>query len=328
MREFSILPWEHRGAGASTIPQAQTELEIAGRKRQFLLKMREGMIYFREPKRAPMWAIMRQFEREMRGDELIEFWREEIERDNYGRFVIYRPTLPGTNISTTLAIVHRADYSGWLREWFARDWHQTPVHRDRKTLDIWGNHFQNATRRTYSHAADALINRAMEPGERRDIPLQWLAGDKAELNRIFALVTRIFIRRDPNHPQQSGAFRRSFAASSPINEGGWFSQDWQSSFASDLQVSPAFEPLLRLMESHFVLVGLSWKKATNRPKTRWGERWRGRWETVAPDVQLSIEIESSLSAHDKLEAQLELRDWLRDKVSPRQSANWLSRALN
>lgn len=328
MHEFSISPWEHRGSGDSTDPHAQTRLQIGGRERNFQLKMREGVIYFREPKHAPVWAITRHFEREMRGGELIESWRGEIERNNYGRFVVYRPSLPGTSINTTLAIVHRADYSGWLREWFARDWHQTPVHRDKKTLDVWGNNFQNATRRAYSHGGDALINRAMEPGERRDIPLQWLAGDEAELNRIFALVVRLFMRRDPTYPQQSGLFRRSFVASSPINEGGWFSQDWLSSFAADLQVSPAFEPLLRLMELHFVLVGLSWKKATDRPKTQWGERWRGRWETVAPDVQLAREVESWMSAHEKLEAQLELRDWLRDKVSPRQSANWLSKALN
>ncbi len=133
-------------------------------------------------------------------------------------------------------------------------------------LDIWGNNFQNATRRAYSHADDTLINSAMEPGERRDIPLRWIEGDEAELNRIFALVVHIFMRRDPTYPQQSGVFRRSFVASSPINEGGWFSQDWLSSFAADLQVSPAFEPLLRLMESHFVLIGLSWKKAYDRPK--------------------------------------------------------------
>ena len=328
MPNFSILPWEHRGAGASTAPHAQTRLGIGGRKRNFLLKMREGVIYFTEPKRAPVWAITRQFERELRGDELSEIWRREIERENYGRFVIYRPTLPGTSVSTTLSIIHRADYSGWLREWFARDWRQTPVHRDQKTFDIWGDKFQNATRRAYSHAADALVNRAMEPGERRDIPMRWVAGDEAELNRIFALVTRVFVRRIPDYPQQSGLFQRSFVASSPTNQGGWFSADWLSSFASDLQVSPAFEPILRLMETHFVLVGLSWKKTYARPKTPWGERWRGRWETVAPEIKLAAEIESSLSAHDRLEAQLEVRDWLHDKVSPRQSANWLSKALD
>lgn len=327
MDEFSILPWEHRGSGVASAPHAQTELEIGGRKRQLLLKMREGVIYFRESKRAPVWAITRQFEREMVGAELVEIWREEIGRANYGRFIIYRPNLSGTTVNTTLAMIHRADYSGWVREWFSSDWRQTPVRRDRKTLDVWGNNFQNATRRAYSHAADALINRAMEPGERRDFPLQWVAGDEAELKRIFALVVRLFLRRDPTYPQQSGLLRRSFVASSPINEGGWFSQDWLSSFAADLQVSPAFEPILRLMESHFVLIGMSWKKTSDRPKTPWGERWRGRWEVVAPDIKLAVEVETGMSAHEKLEALLELRAWLAGKATPRQCANWLSQAL-
>ena len=306
---------------------ARAQLEIGGRARNFLLKMREGTIYFAEPRRAPVWAITRVFERHLDGEELTENWKTEIERANFGRFIIYRPNLPDTTVSTTLAMIHRADYAGWVREWFAPDWHETPIHRDRKTLDVWGDKFQNATRRAYSHVGPALINRAMEPGERRDIPFQWVAGDEAELQRIFALAVRVFVRRNTDYPQQSGPFRRSFAASSPINEGGWFSQDWLSSFAADLQVSPAFLPMLRLMESHFVLVGLSWKKAHHRPKNPWGERWRGRFETVAPEISLSAEIESSLSAHDRLEAQLELRDWLRDKISARQSANWLSKAL-
>lgn len=328
MSEFSILPWEHRGSGAASVPHAQCKLEIGERTRDFLLKMREGVIYFKEPKRAPVWAITRQFEREMVGAELVESWREETERANYGRFIIYRPNLSGTTANTTLAMIHRADYAGWVREWFSSDWRQTPVHRDHKTLDVWGNKFQNATRRAYSHAADALVNRAMEPGERRDLPLRWVAGDEAEFNRVFALVVRLFLRRDKTYPQQSGRFRRSFVASSPINQGGWFSQDWLSSFAADLQVSPAFEPLLRLMESHFVLVSMSWKKTFDRPKTQWGERWRGRWEVVAPDVQLAVEVETWMSAHDKLEALLELRAWLASKATPRQCATWLSKTLD
>lgn len=328
MPEFSILPWEHRGSNAPAVAAAQTPLEIGGRARKFTLKMREGVIYFAEPKRAPVWAVTRIFERNLQGDELIKAWRTEIERDNYGRFIIYRPNLPGTSVNTTLAMIHRADYASWAREWFSSGWHQTPIHRDRKTLDVWGNNFQNATRRAYSHVGETLIHRAMEPGERRDIPLEWIAGDEAELQRIFALTVRVFVRRHETFPQQSRPFRRSFVASSPINVGGWFSQDWLSSFAADLQVSPAFLPMLRLMESQFVLVGLSWKKAIHRPKNSWGERWRGRWETFAPEVNLSAPIESSLSAHDRLEAQLELRDWLKGKVSARQSANWLSKALN
>lgn len=327
MPAFSILPWEHRGSGAPGVADAQTQLEIGGRARKFMLKMREGVIYFAEPKRAPVWAITRIFERNLVDAELIATWQEEIERANYGRFILYQPNLPGTTVNTTLAMIHRADYAGWAREWFAPNWHQTPVHRDKKILDVWGNNFQNATRRAYSHVGETLVNRAMEPGERRDIPLEWIAGDEAELQRIFALAVRVFVRRDLNHAQRSGPLRRSFVASSPINPGGWFSQDWLSSFASDLQVSPAFLPLLRLMESHFVLVGLHWKKACHRPKNPWGERWRGRFETVAPEVKLSAQIESSLSAHDVLEARLELRDWLRDKVSTRQSANWLGKAL-
>ena len=327
VNEFSIPPWEHRGSGNSSDPDARASLEIGGRKRQFLLKMRAGVIYFKEPRRAPVWAITRVFERDLAGEEFVKTWRAETERNNYGRLIIYRPNLPGTSVNTTLAIIHRADYSGWLREWFAPDWQQTLAHRDGKTLDVWGDKFQSATRRAFGHAGKNLLDRAMEPGERRDIPLQWVAGDEAELNRIFALSVRVFLRRDPTHPQQSGPFRRSFVASSPVNEGGWFSADWLSSFASDLQVSPAFEPLLRLMQTQFVLIGLHWRKTADRPKNPWGERWRGRWEVVAPEVKLTAPIETFLSAHDKLEAQIELRDWLSGKVSERQSANWLGKAL-
>ncbi len=331
MKDFSILPWEHRGSGDSSALGAQIQLKIGGCERKFMLRMREGVIYFAQPKRAPIWAVTRVFEQELGSDELINAWRAEVARENYGRFVVYRPNFIGTGVNTTLALIHRADYSGWAREWFAPDWRQTPVHRDEKTLDVWGDKFQNATRRAFRHASDALLNRAMEPGERRDIPQRWTRGNPAELEHLFGLAVRLFVRRDPTFGASSGPLRRIFAASSPANEGGWVRGGWLLPTTPDLQISPSFKPLLQLLQEHFVMVGLSWKKIGTYNPNRAGAfrtRWRGNWETYTPEITLSSAIEPHLSAHDKLEAILELRDWLEGKVSPRQSANWLSKALD
>ena len=201
MNEFSILPWEHRGSDAPTVAHAQYELEIGGRERQFLLKMREGVIYFKSCKSAPMWAVTRVFESDLVGDELIETWRAEVARENYGRYLVYRPFLfdlktRSGGVQTAIGIVHRADYSGWAREWFDEIWLDVPAHRDGKTLDIWGNQFEKATRRTLHHTHREFLDRALPESARHKFETHWVRGNEAELQRVFALAQRLFVRDD------------------------------------------------------------------------------------------------------------------------------------
>ena len=340
MDEFSILPWEYRGSGASV--GAHAAMEIGGRKRQFSLKMRDGVIYFKEPKRAPLWAVTRVFERALAGDELVEAWSAEMARENYGRYLVYRPHLVVDDAShdnsapTAIALIHRGDWSGWAREWFAPHWHELPVHRDGRRLDVWGSKFQAATRRAFRHVGADLLDCVLPDDARREIETRWIAGDEAELRRVFEWATQLFVRPKSglNRPAYWGPW--FFVASNPVSVGGWgFSGS--PAYHADLNFSPAFWPLLDVMRDNLHFVAMKWEALeirspaggyAERQREVWGDAWRGNWKVDTPFIALQIKQQETLSAHDKLEASLQLRDWLRDKISPRQCHNWLGKALD
>ena len=89
-----------------------------------------------------------------------------------------------------------------------------------------------------------------------------------------------------------------------------------------------------------MLSGLHWAKVNflsvanytedylRAQRGQWGENWRGNWRFDTPQIQLDVQPSSAISAHDKLEAQLELRDWLAAKVTAHQSAVWLGKSLD
>ena len=343
MNEFSILPWEYRGSGASTTASAWAEASIGGHKRQFSLRMREGVIYFREPKGASIWAVTRQFERDLAGDELINAWRDELKRENYGRYLLYTPYLFGGRLGnkarsgteTALGLVHRADYSGWAREWFDDQWRDIPAHRDGRALDVWGKSWSDASKRAYAHVQTDLVERALPASVRRDIPTRWVSGDEAELRRIFGLALALFVRSLDDRRVVGSCV---LAASNPISAGGW---KWMVSpaYRHDLRFASAWKPLTELIQQKFVLVGMMWQRREAQPsarnadyvklqRARFGDDWRGDWRVQTPEVTLPIQLVARISAHEKLEATLQLRDWLNGKVSPQKSKNWLSKALD
>ena len=339
--EFPILPWEHRASGAATTAGAQCALEIGGRKRQFTLRMREGVIYFKAAEGAPLWAVTRVFERDLAGDELIQAWKSELARANYGRYLVYRPFLfdlktSSGGVQTAMGIVHRADYSGWAREWFDSHWLDVPAHRDGKTLDVWGNQFEKATRRTLHHAHRAFLDRALPEDMRRPIETRWVRGSEAELQRVFALALRLFVRDDDLARIPTRA-NWAFMASNPADAGGWGTLAPSSHYNKPLRYAPVWNDLLKLVERHFVLAGMSWKhgapsRARNdfevSQREKWGRDWRGDWDIETPKVSLAAKPLAHLSAHEKLEDSLALRKWLRDKISPRVINNWLNKTLD
>ncbi|BCM93189.1 hypothetical protein IAD21_05077 [Abditibacteriota bacterium] len=149
--EFAILPWEHPGAEFDPTPHAQASLEIAGKKRIFLLKMRDGIIYFKDPKRVPTFAILQQFDNSIRGDELICAWRDEMERENFGR--CYTRPLYDTDI---IAII-RADFSGWISNASHLNWHEIPKKRNGKTINIWKTGVGDATWRAINRVGEGHL---------------------------------------------------------------------------------------------------------------------------------------------------------------------------
>jgi len=79
---------------------------------------------------------------------------------------------------------------------------------------------------------------------------------------------------------------------------------------------------------HFGYVGVEWKRASEHPELqaqykpkvwqsgieKWGENWRGNWVGTPFKTQITSPPLTAPSAHQKLEAALVLREFLRDKM--------------
>lgn len=351
---FSIPPWEHRGSGCSTAPHATASLEVGGREREFLLKMREGILYFKEPTFVPVsaarkrfgrelsiWAVTKRFERELRGDELVEAWKCEVERGNFGRLVVYQRNLLERQANTILAMIHRADGASWVREWFRPDWLEVPAlpngtPPNGKRVDVWGDKFRAATQRAFGYTQRTLLDCALPVEEGRPISPSWQRGNEAELRRVFALVMQFYTRqRSPSTPHPW-----SFAACNPASNGG-FLNSFDPAHHLHLQFSPALEPMIQLLEEQFVWTAMEWRALPPSYRWRllspflpqeiahkWGYYWRGHFSPSTPQIKITLPPVEELSVHEKLESLLELRDWMHGKISPEQSAHLLAGALD
>ena len=269
MTDFSLSPWEYRGSGASTAPHAKCRAQLGEREREFLLKMRGGVVYFKENKRAPLWAVTRVFERDLAGDELIEAWQSEVRRGNHGRYIVYRPALLTNrenwreSIDTAMPLIQRADHSGWMREWFEPVWHEIPPHRNGRELDVWGNQFQQATARAFYHVRDATLNRAIEPQQRANIETRWIKGSEAELQRIFSLALRLFVRADAAAAALLRERGWSYLASNPGQIAGTnrrlvadgADRDFQSRFATLARLESADERIGKAFRAFWLALG-------------------------------------------------------------------------
>lgn len=95
--QFILQPWDYPGSGFDPQPHAVSTLEIHGRERTFLLKVREGRVYFRRPGSRPIvWALTRLLP-EGESD-IVRFWKAEVGRGNFG---IYRVVTRGYDATFT-----------------------------------------------------------------------------------------------------------------------------------------------------------------------------------------------------------------------------------
>ena len=338
------MPWEYRGSSFDPTQHAVTSLELGGRKRDFLLKMRGGIIYFKEPKRAPIFAVLRQFDTEMRGDELAKEWKREVERENFGRCYARSADFQRCPGKTVIVAIIRSDFSGWISDAFHTHWHVVPKHRDRKILNVWEASANTGTWRAFLRVrdalrdrdmlgdalrdrdmlGDALRDRDMLASERQTIAPHWVTGNEIELQRIFAIVMQLYVHRGVGNFSHTW----KFGATNMASQGG-FLHTFNPNYYQDLRFSATLVPLVRLLNQHFLWVGMDWKHHDTRffsPMR--GNDWRGAYSIVTPSLELTVPLVAILSNHERLELSLELRDWLTDKVSPRRIDSWLSQVLD
>lgn len=135
---FEIAPWEYAGADFDPNPQTVVRSSVNDHGKTWWLKVRDGIIYFRDAAKVRVFAVPQRFLDLNPNDseQLIQIWQREIERENYGSHLISRRTWPGTRATSSFCIVLRADGSGTIREHFDADWREFQLDLP-KTLDLW-----------------------------------------------------------------------------------------------------------------------------------------------------------------------------------------------
>ena len=340
MNSFSILPWEYPGADFDPAPHALACLEANGRRYDFGIKMREGVIYFKEDKRLDTWAIPRLFPQELAGDEntLLQTWREHVEKQRFGRFVARHFVFPDTEAHGLATMIHGADGAGWIKEWFDANWLDVPPFSKSKRFDVWGQKFESASKRAIASALPALLDRALPPLDLVSPPARWVKGTQLELERAFALGVRAFV--GPREPRRRVEAR--FNAHGVAGKGGLVHGFNSPPFQRSVHMTPAFLPWIRALDEAYLWVGCSWfegrqsgyrspqwlarnESLKGEQVQKWGEKWRGLWDFSAPQLRLSAPV-GEMSAHERLETRFQLRAWV-EEHAPEKRAYFEKHAL-
>lgn len=342
--QFFLLPWEHRGASGTVEPHAFSSVEVGGRSRDFRLKMRESIIYFKEPKRVAVYAVTKQFPRALDGDELVAAWKSEIARGNYGRFIARHLWFASVPASTVLTLVHRADGSGWIKEWFDSDWLETPPHRDGGRLELWDERgFHVANRRAIRRARPAMLQRVFPHDKAPEIQPRWLSGSEEEARRIVPHFLKLFAPTMGRHFRSFERIPLELTACSPSANGVLQHYGIDGNYFYQFPLSSLTRRAFRVLQEHLAFEEMTWINRHLRDdrrkhsywkleeiragNERFGDEWRGNFEMAIGTIRFDIAPFDIPTHHETLESLLEVRDWLDGKISSSQSAKLLAQAL-
>lgn len=321
---FAISPWEYPGIDFESTPQAVTRLEIGGKKRNFWLKMRDGVLFFREPTLVPLFAIPKLFDQNVAHDpeRLVEVWKEEIERQNYGAFLISHRLWPNTPASANYCIILRAEGSGWIKEHFDVQWQQFAL-QGASSLNLWrsGSAYSDVTDLVVRSTRSLFLARSVDAAHFRTVAPHWSGGGSQEMLSVLRSAAYLLVK-----PEELSSFDKH-----PLE---WNCKSGSSFWAGSVSGSLAYSSshhlnlVWNIAKWHYGFVGVEWKKASDSPDLqaqfgtrtwkqgfdRWGENWRGNWIGSQYQDKLFMPSLGTPSHHDKLESALVLREFLRDKM--------------
>jgi len=334
---FAIAPWEFPGADFDPAPHAQTRADIGGKKRTLWLKMHGGVIFFREPSLAPVYAIPTRFDKELAGDpeKLVFEWQHEVGRDNYGSYFVSHRKWPGTPTTTNYCFIVRADGSGWMKEHFDEEWHEI-INPFSLRTQVW------SAKPTFSHLSETICKKMRPLFLKREV-------DKRHFQTIAS-----HWNHDPH--EMMSVLRSAAVLWLPTPYMDWFfgkPLDWKcksnSPFRNGAVVghltahkTHRYNIVWDFVKWHYGFVGVEWKRASDHPELialfkpnvwqkgfdTYGEDWRGNWIGSAYETTLTAPSLSPPTQHDKLEAALCLREFLADKMPAEKLATWIQDALH
>lgn len=315
---FVLSPWEHAATDFNPAPHAQTRLEIGGKKRNFLLKLREGVIWFKEPSRGAIFGTLALFPDNLTRDSigLISAWQKEMAAENFGVLLTKRDYFPKTTCRGRLIFLFKGDGSGWMREHFDHNWFDIPPIEPFVPFSLWNpREAEEALQKFLGAARAQLINRAINPAVRELEPPQFFGPHADAFEAVLRAALQLFVSATPHARTLQFKAHSSFAK----GEIEGYDLNW-------CLRAPGFALVWKQLEST-VLAGVNWSEggeeltAYNQKRNekfhaagleKWGENWRGNW---APRrAKWSVELPTNApSAHEKIEAAKILRDWSRGK---------------
>ena len=321
---FALAPWEFPGADFDPTPHATTRADIGGRERTIWIKMREGVIYFKDAEHARVYAVTRLSDDEIAVDaeRLVAVWKAEIARENYGAFLVIRHRFPRSFATASCCIILQADGSGWIKEHFDRDWTKFYSLLP-EPLRLWG-------RKPLGHKGEFIfqqmhshfLERAVSPAHFQSIEPRWTNGSAEEMMTVARSAAQLW--------------QIPYPASKTLE---WICQS-NSAFFNESSILPfryashyqsTFNEIQEWVRWHYAFVGIAWIKATEnaelqeqmrykqrknwlRSVDKWGENWRGNWSGTQFKLQLFAPPISNASMHDKLEAARVMQKFLAGRM--------------
>ena len=326
--QFVLVPWEHRGAHFDARPDLVATAQVGGATREFLLKAKRNILFFREVDKgdeflcalsAPLTqsvlpeAELREW-MQQNAEFVRDLWRGEVEQETYARCFVdddFHVSLSGAGI-----VFFQRDGRGWLREpWdesgLSFEW-KPDASESRPLLEWEPMLFPSAWN-------IRVANRELgESFEYREMPketiaprrLEWLCGSRDELERV----TRWIVYTEPDSQTTEFPLLCLFDCE---NEHHPAHLSVCGGIRKPSPISPRMRALTNLALDFNTPTGLTWEfcdGSSGSPPIR------RSWDPYGPDLEIQIEVPSF---HEQLEARLELREWLRGKVSAEQIENWL-----
>ena len=307
---FVLEPWEFAGAPHSPLADAVTRCEWNEKTVSMRLKVRENLLFFApegsnealfacaEPladsiSRARRWAF--------RPNRLERWFRLALENDWWARVVQLSPRLePNQADKTSILALVKSDGVGWLRRLYENESHPFWVDWPAGDVHLRGDFAHWPTEPLTRHLSLTLEPRQKEVAEltisqsareRGKIPMTWLRGDQQQLSLLVEKSLVLFqdfdlLKRHDGSPGAAGCQISCATVIKPESLQIWFA--WSVDKSSEVR------NLFSLYRRLHLAVGQTLDYYGNVQPMKW------HVSAQCPD-----------SAHERLEAMMQLRDAVR-----------------
>ncbi|HEX9998595.1 MAG TPA: hypothetical protein VGB45_15755 [Abditibacterium sp.] len=324
MKDFALAPFEFLGSGLSPKAHAETRLEIGGKKRNFVIKLHEGVLYFKEPSRGQIFAVLQLFDANLTRDPigLVSTWQREVGAGNYGAFVAKREFFAKLPVRGQFLMIVKSDGSGWMKEHFDTEWFSLPLLESPPKSNLWDEKtVESQIGELLPCLKASLLQRTISPEMRQSDEPRFLGSDQNSFLLLVNAATRLFLANTHVHAAASLKLKSHSTFAKGEVEGYWL---------KNAQREPRFAAFWKVLEREMPFVGVRWSEGGEQDQPyappravrffeagleQWGENWRGNWAPQRGSLGFEIDDFTHCSAHEKLEAALKAREFLKGKMA-------------